>query len=297
MDRNEVVAELQQVSRRYGERIALDGVDLCVRSGELVALLGPNGAGKSTAIAACLGLVEPERGTARLCGESPHTLAARRKVGVMLQAAGLPATLKVRELLAQVRSCYPVPRDRDECMRLAGLDGLMDRRYGQLSGGQQRRVQFALAVCGRPRLLFLDEPTVGLDIDARASLWQTIRVLIREGCAVVLTTHYFEEAEALADRVVVLAHGRVVAEGSVLQILARIAQRSIRCVSTLAVETVGTWPEVRSVCRMGERLEIVTDAAEAVVRQLLFEDQALQELEVRRAGLAEAFVELTREAA
>ncbi len=173
----------------------------------------------------------------------------------------------------------------------------MDRRYGKLSGGQQRRVQFALAICGRPQLLFLDEPTVGLDIDARESLWKTIRSLVTSGCAVVLTTHYLEEAESLADRVAVLAHGRIVASGSVRQIRARIAQRRIRCVSALATDAIGAWPEVRSVCRDGDRIEIVTDAAEAVVRQLLFEDTELSELEVQRAGLAEAFVEITREAA
>jgi ABC-2 type transport system ATP-binding protein len=290
-------AQLNDIRKRYGAVVALDGVDLAVRGGELLALLGPNGAGKSTAIAACLGLVEPDQGEARLFGESPHVLGVRRRIGVMLQSAGVPDTLKVRELLAQTRSYYADPRSSEDCVRLAGLDGLMERRYGRLSGGQQRRVQFALAVCGRPGLLFLDEPTVGLDIEARASLWHAIRGLLEEGCAVVMTTHYLEEAEALADRVVVLARGRIVASGSVRQIRARIAQRRIRCVSTLSVEAVGAWPEVRSVCRDGERIEIVTDLAETVVRQLLFEDSALSELEVARAGLAEAFAEITREAA
>jgi ABC-2 type transport system ATP-binding protein len=294
---NPAAAEWVGVGKRYGAVSALDGVDLAVRGGELLALLGPNGAGKSTAIAICLGLVEPDQGEARLFGESPHLLGVRRRVGVMLQSAGMPETLKVRELLEQTRSYYADPRDPAECIQLAGLEGLMERRYGKLSGGQQRRVQFALAICGRPRLLFLDEPTVGLDIEARASLWQAIRSMLGDGCAVVLTTHYLEEAEALADRVAVLARGRIVAAGSVRQIRARVAQRRIRCVSALATEIVGAWPEVRSVCRDGDRIEIVTDAAETVVRQLLFEDTELTELEVQRAGLAEAFVEITREAA
>jgi ABC-2 type transport system ATP-binding protein len=285
------------VRKRYGEIVALDGIELTVHPGELLAVLGPNGAGKSTAIAAVLGLVEPDEGQVRLFGASPHSLAARRQVGVMLQTAGMPEALKVRELLEQTRSYYAEPRDTDECVQRAGLDGLMERRYGKLSGGQQRRVQFALAICGRPRLLFLDEPTVGLDLDARASLWSTVRDLVAEGCAIVLTTHYLEEAESLADRVAVLARGRVVASGSVQQIRARVAQRRIRCVSALDTAAVGAWPEVRSVCRDGERIEIVTDAAEIVVRQLLFEDSELSQLEVQRAGLAEAFVEITREAA
>jgi ABC-2 type transport system ATP-binding protein len=285
------------VRKRYGATVALDGIDLAVRAGELLALLGPNGAGKSTAIAAALGLIEPDAGQVRLFGQSPHALATRRGVGVMLQAASMPDTLKVGELLAQTRSYYADPRPTDDCVQQAGLDGLMDRRYGRLSGGQQRRVQFALAICGRPRLLFLDEPTVGLDLDARGLLWRSVRALVAEGCAVVLTTHYLEEAEALADRVAVIARGRLVAAGSVQQIRARVTQRRIRCISALDATAIGAWPEVRSVCRDGERLEIVTDAAEIVVRQLLFEDSDVSELEVQRAGLAEAFAKITREAA
>lgn len=290
-------AELENVCKRYGRVVALDGIDLAVHRGELLALLGPNGAGKSTAIASWLGLARPDAGEARLFGESPRSLSTRRRVGVMLQSAGLPDTLKVAELLAQTRAAYRGPYSRGDCVRMAGLDDLLGRRYGRLSGGQQRRVQFALAICGRPRLLFLDEPTTGLDVEARASLWRTIRSLVADGCAVVLTTHYLEEAEALADRVAVLAQGRVVAVGSVPQIRARVAQKRIRCISALDTDRIGAWPEVRSVCRDGERIEIVTDVAETVVRQLLLEDGALSELEVQRAGLAEAFVEITRAAA
>ena len=290
-------AELRAVRKRYGCIAALDGIDLDVRAGELLALLGPNGAGKSTAVALLLGLSQPDAGEVRLFGDSPHALAARRRVGVMLQSTALPDTLEVGELLELARSYYPDPLDAAECAATAGIADLVGRRYGKLSGGQQRRVQFALAICGRPRLLFLDEPTVGLDLEARQAMWTAIRALVGDGCAVLLTTHYLEEAEALADRVAVLRRGRVVAEGSVRQIRARVAQRRIRCVSVLAPEAIGAWPDVRSICRDGDRLEIVTDAAEAVVRRLLDEDALLCELEVQRAGLAEAFVELTQEAA
>ncbi|HEY6942445.1 ABC transporter ATP-binding protein [Dokdonella sp.] len=285
------------VGKRFGSMRALDGVDLDVCGGELLALLGPNGAGKSTAIAIALGLLRADAGEVRLFGRAPDELEARRSCGVMLQSAGLPDSLQVRELLELTRSYYAAPRSLDDCVATAGLDRLMDRRYGRLSGGQQRRVQFALAICGAPRLLFLDEPTTGLDLEARTGLWSSIRRIVAEGCAVVLTTHYLEEAEALADRVAVLAGGRIVASGSVQQIRARVSQRHIRCVSSLDAARVGAWPEVRSVCRDGERIEIVTDHAETVVRQLLFEDSALSQLEVRRAGLADAFVEITREAA
>ena len=293
----ETIARLQGASKNYGDVLALDQVDLEVRRGEVQAVLGPNGAGKTTAISLLLGLLRPDAGTAVLFGQSPQSLAARSRLGAMLQTTGVPDTLTVGELITLFRSYYAQPRTVADCVALAGVADLLRNRYGRLSGGQQRRVQFALAICGRPQILFLDEPTTGLDLDARETMWKTIRQLVAENCAVVLTTHYLEEAEALADHVSVLARGRIVAAGSVQQVRARVAQRRIRCVSRLSEQAIGAWPEVRSVVRDGEHIEIVTDLAETVVRQLLFEDCELRELEVRRAGLAEAFVEITREAA
>jgi ABC-2 type transport system ATP-binding protein len=291
------LARLRGVRHHYGKTLALDGLDLALPAGQVLALLGPNGAGKSTAISLLLGLQRADAGSADLFGLPPQSLDARRRAGVMLQSAAVPDTLKVRELIDLTRAYYPQPRSVADLVALAGLDGLMARRYGQLSGGQQRRVQFALAVCGRPELLFLDEPTTGLDIDARQTLWKAIRELRAQGCAVLLTTHYLEEAEALADRVVVVNHGRVVAEGSVAQIRAHVAQRRIRCTSALPAERVQGWPGVQVVQRDGARLEIVAEAAESVVRRLLAEDAALSDLEVQRAGLADAFLALTRDAA
>jgi ABC-2 type transport system ATP-binding protein len=291
------LARLAGVRKRYGSVVALDGLDLDVRGGEVLALLGPNGAGKSTSIALLLGLATADEGRVQLFDRDPRELDARAGIGVMLQSAGIPETLKVRELLDVTRSYYAAPRSIADCVALAGLDGLLDRRYGRLSGGQQRRVQFAMAVCGRPKLLFLDEPTTGLDIDARQRLWAAIRELVGEGAGVVLTTHYLEEAEALADRVVVINKGRVVAQGSVAQIRSRVAQRRVRCISSLDAARVTRWHEVTAATRDGDRLEIVADAAEAVVYRLLTEDPTLSELEVSRAGLADAFVEITREAA
>jgi len=288
------LARLHQAGKRYGPVRALDSLDLELHAGQVLALLGPNGAGKSTAIGLLLGLQSPDAGRAELFGLPPRSLRARRRTGVMLQTAGIPDALKVRELLALTRSYYPDPRALDECLALAGLDDLQQRRYGALSGGQQRRVQFAMALCGNPRLLFLDEPTTGLDIDARQALWRAIRALAVQGCGVLLTTHYLEEAEALADRVVVIDHGRLLVQGSVEQVRARVAQRRIGCLSVLAPSTVAMWPGVQAACRGADgRLEIVAADAEAVVRRLLAEDPALSELEVRRAGLADAFLALT----
>src|SRR4029079_16138267 len=257
------------VSRRFGTVLALDQVSLEVRRGEVLALLGPNGAGKTTAISLLLGLQQPDAGSADLFGVPPRSNGARNRIGAMLQTRGVTDTLSRAALVGLFRSYYPRPRSVADTVNLAGVADLLRRRYGTLSGGQQRRAQFALAICGNPEILFPDEPTTGLDVEARATLWKTVRQLVAEGSAVVLTTHYLEEAEALAHRVHVLARGRIVASGSLQQIRARVAQRRIRCVSALASEAVALWREVRSVARAGERMEIVTDAAEIVVRQLL----------------------------
>ena len=293
----DVVAALNGAGKHYGKLQALEGINLQVRRGQVLALLGPNGAGKTTAISLLLGLLDADAGTASLFGEEPRSLPARRRIGAMLQTTAIPDTLCVDELIALFRSYYPQPRTVADIAGLAGVTDLLRRRYGKLSGGQQRRVQFALAIAGRAEILFLDEPTTGLDIDARSTMWNTIRTLVTEGCAIVLTTHYLEEAEALADRVAVLAGGRIVAEGSVAQIRARVGQRRIRCITYLDAAAIAGWPDVRSAARDGERMEIVTDCAEDVVRRLLDQDARLHELEIRRAGLAEAFVEITREAA
>jgi len=292
----QVVARLAGVEKRYGRLVALDNAGLQLRRGELLALLGPNGAGKTTAISLLLGLLRADAGTVELFGRDPRDVRARRRIGVMLQHAELPGTLRVGELLRLIASYYPAPRRMAESARMAGVDDLLARPYAKLSGGQQRRVQFALALCGRPELLFLDEPTVGMDIEARQKLWAAIRQLVAEGCSVLLTTHYLEEAEALADRVCVMSRGRMIHEGTVEELRARVALKRVRCLSTLPADTVRVWPEVSEVRRDNERLHIGTAEAEAVVCRLLDADPQLTELEVQRAGLAEAFTELTRDA-
>ncbi len=289
------IARLEQVSKRYGAITALERIDLDIHRGELLALLGPNGAGKSTSIGLLLGLMPADEGHVSLFGRDPHDIEAHRRIGVMLQSANLPATLKVAELLRLTASYYPAPRSVAECAALTGIDDVLARRYEALSGGQQRRVQFAMAMIGRPELLFLDEPTVGMDLPARQALWAAVRRLVGEGCAVVLTTHYLEEAEALADRVCVIARGAVVSEGTVDALRARIATSRVRCVTTVGAEIAWRWPGVVSAVRKDDHLEIATTEPEATVRRLLDADVALAGLEVQRASLAEAFVDITRD--
>jgi ABC-2 type transport system ATP-binding protein len=296
MDTHTTLAQLRQARKRYGKVQALQDVDLTLHAGEVLALLGPNGAGKTTAIGLLLGLMRPDAGSATLFGLDPQSLQARRGIGVMLQDAALPATLRVGELIRLTSSYYPSPRALHETAELAGVGDLLQRPYGRLSGGQQRRVQFALAVCGRPRVLFLDEPTVGLDIASRRRLWAAIRQLVAEGNAVLLTTHYLEEAEALADRVCMLARGRVISEGSVDALRARVSLKQVRCVTRQVAADVGQWPEVVEARIDGGRLWLSTTAAEVVVRRLLDADPGLSSLEVHAAGLAEAFTQITGEA-
>ncbi|MBS0361290.1 MAG: ABC transporter ATP-binding protein [Proteobacteria bacterium] len=289
------LARLNGVRKRFGETVALDGLDLEVRPGELLAVLGPNGAGKSTAIGIMLGLQEPDAGEARLFGRSPHDLAARRGVGVMMQEVALPDALKVRELIAMTSAYYPDPRPIAETIALAGVEKIAERPYIKLSGGQKRQAQFALAICGRPRLLFLDEPTTGLDINARETMWATLRKVVATGTSIVLTTHYIEEAQALASRVVVMAKGRQVAAGTVSEMRALVSRKRIECVTSIALAEIQAWPEVSAATLEGETTAITTAEAEAVTRRLLAADPTLSELEVRRAGLSEAFAELTAE--
>ena len=291
-----VLAHLRNARKSYGKLLALDDMDLQLRSGQVLALLGANGAGKSTAVSVMLGLVQAEQGEASLLGQPPLSMDARRRTGVMLQSTALPDTLKVGELLAMTRGYYAQPLSVADYVAMAGLEGLLDRRYGKLSGGQQRRVQFAMAICGRPQVLFLDEPTTGMDIEARQQMWSAIRERAAAGCAVLLTTHYLEEAEALADHVVVMQAGRTLAEGSVAQIRERVLQRRIRCHTQVDERDIAEWAGVRHVQRDGNVVEIQAEPVEPVVARLLAEDPRLSALEVHRAGLADAFLEITRKA-
>ncbi len=286
-------AELRGVVKRYGAVTALAGVDLEIRRGELVALLGPNGAGKTSAVKLLLGTSSPDAGTVRLFGADPRSPEARTRMGAMLQISKVPSTLTIREHLELFASYYPAPLPLDRALAAAGLEALADRPFGKLSGGERQRLLFALALVGDPELLILDEPTVGLDVESRRRLWEAIEGFVHRGRSVLLTTHYLEEADALADRVVVIHHGRVLTEGRPAAIKARAAGRRIRCLTSLHPGEIATWEEVRSARWDGPAVEVLAARAEPVVRRLLDRDPSLTELEVAAASLEEAFLALT----
>jgi len=288
------VARLDGVRRSYGDVVALDHFDFRIDPGEVVGLLGPNGAGKTTAVKLLLGLLRPDAGTATVFGVAPAQRSARLRVGAMLQIADVPENLRVREHIELFRAYYPQPLPLDDVLRLAGLEEVAERLSRDLSGGQRQRLMFALAICGDPELLFLDEPTVGLDVKARRGFWAAIRSFVDRGRSVLLTTHYLEEAEALADRIVVIHRGRSVAEGSPRDITERFALRRIRCRTTLGLEDLTALPGAADVhLDDAGRARLTSETPEDTLRVLLDRDTELADLEVVGVGLEEAFLELT----
>ena len=292
-----VMAELRGVSKTYGSGgsavLAVEGVDLSVRAGELLTVLGPNGAGKTTVLGMLTGLTTPSSGMARLFGRDPRDLGARQRIGVMLQSSGVPDTLRVRELLTAFRGYYPAPLPVASVVEAAGLHGLENRLFGTLSGGQQRRVLFGIALCGGPQLVFVDEPTTGLDAEVRRTLWATLRTLAATGRGVVLTTHYLEEADTLADRIVLLHEGRVIAEGTPSQIKSLVPGRRITAESSIEAGQASGWAGVHHAQRDGTRLELLVSEPEPVLRELLHRDQSVTGVTVTEPTLEDAFLTLT----
>lgn len=290
-------ATLNHVSKNYGAVQALKDFSLEVPAGELTAVLGPNGAGKTTAIKLLLGLVRPTLGRVSVFGGDPTALETHLRVGAMLQVGRVPESLRVGEHIDLFSSYYPQPLSMKQTLSIAGIENLRDRKFGELSGGQKQRVLFALAICGNPDLLFLDEPTVGLDVEARHLLWDEIRQLLTLGKTVVLTTHYLEEADTLADRVVVINKGSIIAEGTPQQIKARTAGKKIRCVTRLNPVVVRALAGVVDVHDDRGTMLIHTSCPEDVLRELLNRDLDISGVEVAGAGLEDAFLALTQEKA
>ena len=290
-----VVASLENVNKNYGDVRALRTVNFRVHGGEVVALLGPNGAGKTTAVKLLLGLLQANAGKVRVFGADPTNPENRMRTGAMLQVGRVPETLRVREHIDLFSTYYQKPMAAAEVLATAGLERLRDRKFGDLSGGQRQRVLFALAICGDPDLLFLDEPTVGLDVEARRMLWEQIRRFVSRGKTVLLTTHYLQEADALADRIAVINKGEIIAEGTPADIKAQTAGKRIRCITSLPLSALRQMAGVNEVKEDREAIELHAAEAEPVVRELLARDPSLSGLEVTSAGLEEAFLALTQD--
>ncbi len=278
------VAELEDVHKSFGAQPALRGLDLAVAEGEIVALLGPNGAGKTTAIDILLGLRRPDRGGVRLFGADPRQPATRRRIGATPQDTGFPENLTVAELIGFVRRHYPEPRPADALLEDFGLTDLAARRLGGLSGGQRRRVAVALAFAGNPRAVFLDEPTTGLDTAARQALWRIAARYAADGGTLFLTTHYLEEAEALASRVVLIDRGALVAAGSVSEIKAAVEIRRL----SYRGASAGDLPGVARQETDGERHTLWCRDADATARALVERGINFQDLEIAPVSLEEA---------
>jgi ABC-2 type transport system ATP-binding protein len=290
---NGTVANLHSITKKYGKTTALDNFSFRLAPGEVVTLLGPNGAGKTTAVRLLLGLIAPSAGTVSVLGRDPRDADARTRTGAMLQVSRVPEVLRVRELIDLFRSYYPQPLPAKEIVRIAKLEGLEDRHFGELSGGQRQRALFGLAICGNPDLVFLDEPTTGMDIESRRALWDEVRALSAAGKAVLLTTHYLEEADVLATRVVVINRGKTICEGTPADIRRRVSGRRIRCVTQLDPAFLASLPTVSEVKQDREAVIVTAEAAEDVVREMLLRDRNLSGLEILTPALEDAFLALT----
>ncbi|MER7455566.1 ABC transporter ATP-binding protein [Micromonospora sp. NPDC126480] len=285
-----ILARAVQATRRYGDVLALDRVDLEVRSGELVGLLGPNGAGKSTLLNLLVGVRRPTAGRVELFGGDPRNPASRRLIGVTPQETGVPRTLRVGEVVDFVSAHYPDPVPRAELLDRFGLGDLVRRQTGGLSGGQRRRLAVALAFAGRPRLVLLDEPTTGLDVAARRTLWDAVRAFHADGGAVLLSSHYLEEVEALAQRVVVIGQGRVLADDTVDAVRGIVG---VRRVSLVVDGSLPVLPGVVRTERVDGRTHLFTADADELVRALVTAGVPFRDLEVRPTSLEEAFLAIT----
>jgi ABC-2 type transport system ATP-binding protein len=293
----DVALRFDGVVRRYGRHLALDHLDIQVRRGETLALLGPNGAGKSTTISLLLGLLRPHEGTVEVLGTTARNAVSQGRVGAMLQTgsgSGLPPGVRVSEALALVRRLYRLPAPFETTVERAGIGPLLGRRTNQLSGGEAQRVRFALAIAGDPELVFLDEPTVAMDVDGRRTFWRMMRQFGQEGRTIVFATHHLEEADQIADRVIVINHGRVVADGPGATLKAAVAARHLRFVVTdPEPDRYDRLEGVTDVEICGSGVTLISLDADATARDLVRSNIAFRDLEVTGACLEDAFIALT----
>jgi ABC-2 type transport system ATP-binding protein len=285
---------LSRLAKSYGAVRAVRDVDLVIAPGETVALLGPNGAGKTTTIDMMVGLTKPDSGTVSIFGSPPAAARQAGSVGAMLQTGSPLDHLRVREIVTLMASYYPHPLPVDDVLRLTGADEFAAQWTTKLSGGQAQRVRFAAAIVGDPDLLVLDEPTAGLDVEGRRDFWQAMRAMTEHGKTVLFATHYLEEADAYADRIVLIARGQIVADGPATEIKAQAGSRTIRAtLPGVEVRALAALPGVRSAQRHGDAVVLSCSNADAALAALLGAFPAARDIEVTGGSLEEAFLELT----
>jgi ABC-2 type transport system ATP-binding protein len=273
---------------------AVRSLDLEIARGQTVALLGPNGAGKSTTIDMMLGLLRPDRGGVTLFGLSPAAAVATGRVAAMLQTGELLRDVTVRELVTMMASLYPRPREIDDIIQLTGIADIADRRTERLSGGQAQKVRFAIALAGDADLLVFDEPTVGMDVEARREFWATIRATAAHGKTILFATHYLEEADAYADRIILMAHGQVIADGPATEIKARVGARTIKAtLRGVATDVLARLPGVTGAELRGDAVVLTCADSDRAIRELLASYPEVRDIEITGARLEEAFVQLT----
>jgi ABC-2 type transport system ATP-binding protein len=289
----QVAVQLEHASKNFGKVQALKHVSFKVEAGEVIAFLGPNGAGKTTAISLMMGLRAPDSGTATIFGRDPRDPQNRSRIGAMLQDSDVPSTLRVREVVDFIARAYSNPLTVAKALEMADLSELANRPASNLSGGQKKRLAFALAVIGNPDVLFLDEPTAALDVEARRGFWEQVGTFTRSGKTIILTTHYLEEADAIAERIVVINQGEIVAQGTPAAIKARVGGKVVRFKSlNLEAAMLEKLPITRSSIN-AESVELYTLEPEQVLRELFNRNVPMSDLEVRGGGLEEAFVQIT----
>jgi len=286
---------LEKSFRTAGQVVhAVRGIDLSIPVGETVALLGPNGAGKSTTIDLLLGLAAPDAGSVSVFGTDPEAAVRAGRIGAMFQTGALINDLSVRELITMMASIYPHPLDVEEIITLTGLTEIAGRRTQKLSGGETQRTRFALALVGNADLLVLDEPTVALDVEARHSFWTAMREFAARGKTVIFATHYLEEADTYADRVILMAGGQIVADGPPTEIKAIVGSRTIRAtLPGVSLSTLSRLPGVTSADRRGDVAILVCEDSDATIRALIADHPEARDIEIESAGLEAAFLQLT----
>ncbi len=284
---------LAGLTKRFGDLTAVDGVDLTIAPGEVVALLGPNGAGKSTTIDLLLGLATPTDGTAELFGESPREAIVTGRVGAMLQGGALLPTTTVRESVALIQSLHRHPLSVEEAMQRAGVADLAKQKIASLSGGQMQRARFAVAVVSNPDLLILDEPTAAMDVAARHSFWQSMREFTGQGKTVVFATHYLDEADTFADRIVIMNAGRVIADGTPSEVKSVVSGRTLSFTIGDTAARFDGLPGVATIERRGQRVTIHTEDSDATLRALLAARTDAVDIEIVSRNMDDAFMALT----